>query len=36
MKYLVNDKFNNCGVFASFVGRGDNKHIGREIHYYLV
>ena len=36
MKYLVNDKFHNCEVFASFVRRRDNKDIGRQIHCYLV
>ena len=29
-------KFHNCGVFASFVRRRDNKHIGGQIHCYLV
>ena len=36
MKYLVVDNCHNYGVFNSFVGRGNNKHVGRQIHSYLV
>ena len=36
MKYSVVDNFHNFGVFSSFVGRGNNKHVGRQIHSYLV
>ena len=36
MKYLVVDNFHNYGVFTSFVGRGNDKHVGRQIHSYLV
>ena len=31
MKFLVVDNFHNCEVFALIVGRGGNKHIGRQI-----
>ena len=36
MRYLVADTFHNRGVFTSFVGRGNNKHIGRQIHCYSI
>ena len=36
MKFLFVDNFHNCEIFAFIVGRGDNNHIGRQIHSYLV
>ena len=36
MKYLVNDKFHHLRGLCFVHGEGDNKHIGRQIHCYLV